>query len=152
MAFDLERLKLAFVGGTPGEWTHGWDGQSVIVAGGTNGRDDCDRHYGGKLVCESVTMLDQAAIIAMRSAVPDLVAEVERLRATVAQLEEANEDAWRFNDHWVERAGDLQAENGRLANALARTRLSLALRTIRQVLGEIGCEVPDDRYAALEAG
>lgn len=128
MSLDLDALKLAFCGGTPGEWSHGWNGQSIIVAGDTNGDADSDRHYGGKVVCESVSMLDQAAIIAARSAFPDLIAAIERLQAEVDLLMNERDDAYQFYDAWIKRAGDLQAENGRLVAELARVRLDLTKR------------------------
>lgn len=130
MALDLERLKLAFCGGTPGEWSHGWDGQSIIVAGLTSGDDDCDGHYGGQVVCESVSMLDQTAIIAARSAIPDLIAAVERANVLMGQLD----GAWALYDKWVRRGGDLQAENGRLVDELGRLRLDLAKHLGREFL------------------
>lgn len=132
---DLDALKMAFCSGTPGTWSHGWDGQSVIVGGvATGGAADADRHYGGKLVCKSVSMLDQAAIIAAHAAVPDLVAEVEELRQRVALMD-------RLYVEWIERAGNLQTENGRLAAELSRLRLALAGLAEIHGPGEVGEEL-----------
>jgi hypothetical protein len=98
---------------------------------------------------------DCAAIVALRNSAPDLIAEVRRLRARVAELEEARTQA--SADYWDEheRCGELMADAERW-RAVVRLAMGAACFTIRHEAGEwaVGNWYPnscDTAEAALDA-
>ncbi len=85
----LAEIELLAAAASPGPWTKGRSYESVIApieSGADDPREDA-RHYGGALVAESVFRAgDNAFIRAARTAVPELCADVRRLRSALEAI------------------------------------------------------------------
>lgn len=99
----------------------------------------------------SEARLDELADLSApaRAAVPELVAEVRRLRAVVAEADQATADAMLHNDATCEAV----AERNRLAveNAELRARADRADRGARELLHALSLAVTTIRAAWVEA-
>lgn len=90
MTPTTEQLKDLLAKVTPGEWRNGKRWQSIIADGKTGHDDDMSvKAYGGHLICESVAMPANAALIALT---PALAAEVVQLRSALGLIADLCDD------------------------------------------------------------
>ncbi len=81
-----------------GPWRTNGD---AVICDGTNGDPITDAYYRGRLICESAEAYNAALMAEARTALPDLLAEVRRLRGILAKMDDLLEqDALDNPDPW----------------------------------------------------
>ena len=82
----LKELDAMEQAATKGPWRKGIERLDTVISDGSNGNEVTDEWYGGKLICETGHSTDVAFIVIARTAVPELIAEVRRLRECLETL------------------------------------------------------------------